>query len=98
MYAPQLSPTERAHLHEVLLDRNLYIHDHQSELPEHLALPVYQRPQLMRMLMHSRLTMMRHVATDHLTSLAATLPEQLAVIGHLLDKEACLIVSDDEFA
>ena len=97
VYAPQLSPTERAHLHEVLLDRNLYIHDHQSERPEHLALPVYQRPQLMRMLMHARLKMMRHVATDHLTSLEATLPEQLAVIGHLLDSGMSLIVGDEAF-
>ena len=85
IYAPCLSPDGAAALKQFLLAQDLYISDHTDEQPHDLNLPAHLRPQFVRRLMHLRDDWASTLVIDHLSSFGRSLPEQLAVLGYLLD-------------
>ena len=92
IYAPCLSPDGAAALKQFLLAQDLYISDHTDEQPQDLNLPAHLRPQFVRRLMHLRDDWASTLVIDHLSSLGQSLPEQLAVLGYLLDLDVPVLM------
>ncbi len=92
IYAPCLSPDGAAALKQFLLAQDLYISDHTDEQPHDLNLPAHLRPQFVRRLMHLRDDWASTLVIDHLSNLGQSLPEQLAVLGYLLDLDVPVLM------